>query len=59
MERIEKEKALEERKKAEFKANPMPRYKAFEIHPADPEQLTLPESPKFSSRTTSSKTQIL
>ncbi|EEB12206.1 conserved hypothetical protein [Pediculus humanus corporis] len=50
-ERLEKERALEERKKAEFKAKPMPRYKAFEIYKADPEKLTLPQSPRFVSKT--------
>ncbi|KAK6623615.1 hypothetical protein RUM43_009467 [Polyplax serrata] len=49
-EKLERELALEERKKSEFKAKPMPRYKGFEIHGADLGKLTMPQSPNFSSK---------
>lgn len=49
-ERLERIQYLEDRKKAEFKATPVPRHKTFEIHGADPSKLTMPHSPLFSNK---------
>lgn len=51
-EKLAQQQYLEDRKKAEFRATPVPRPKPFEIHGADPTKLTMPHSPAFTVKKT-------